>query len=78
MSATLSNLGRLDLEAMGGPAFRPERAFILPPGNQGLPLLMVLVGHARGLEIAAAGPRALCGDGRLEALLADMAGFIRG
>jgi len=78
VSATLSNMGRLALETLGGPVFAPERAYIIPPGNQGLPLLMVLTGHERGLEICAAGPLALCGEGRLEALLTAMAEALRG
>jgi hypothetical protein len=77
ISATVSNLGRLDLDALSGPVFRVTRAAVMPPANPGLPLLIVLTGDDEGVEICGASMATWADEGRLEGLLEGMARAIR-
>ena len=77
ISATVSNLGRLDLAALSGDQFRVTRAAVVPPANPGLPLLVVLTGDDEGLEICGASMAAWADEGRLEGLLESVAAAIR-
>lgn len=72
-SATISNLGRLDLAAFSVPGFAPTRAFFIPPGSPGLPLFLTLTGDAEGVTLCGSAPLALASNGRLEALLDALA-----
>ena len=68
-SATVSNVGAVDVDALSGAGFRVDRAFFVPPANPGLPLLMVITGGRDGVDLCAAVPGPLATRGRLEALL---------
>ncbi len=68
-TATLSNLGRLDLDRFAAPGFTPRASFFIPPGSPGLPLFVACNGDAAGVEICATMPAALASHGRLEGLL---------
>lgn len=68
-TATISNLGRLDLPALAVPGFAPTRAFFIPPGSPGLPLFLTLTGDDEGVTLCGSAPLALASNGRLEALL---------
>ncbi len=72
-SATLSTLGRVDLQRLTAPGARVTRVVWVPPGSPVNPLLVVTTGTDAAAEIAAAAPLAMGGDGRLAALLADVA-----
>jgi len=72
-TATISNLGRLDLPGFAVPGFEPTRAFFIPPGSPGLPLFLTLTGDAEGVTLCGSAPLALSGNGRLEALLEAVA-----
>ncbi len=71
--AAVSNLGRHDLQLHG----RPARAWLVPPYHWGSPLLMILLGDREHLAISALAPRALGGEGRLDALLDRIAAQLR-
>lgn len=68
-TATVSNLGRMDLPAFAAPGFTPRRAFWIPPGSPGLPLFLTATGGGDGVELCASAPLALADGGRLEGLL---------
>lgn len=72
-SAVISNLGRVEPVRLSGAGFTARRAFLLPPGHAGVPAFITLAGCPQGLEIAAAGPHATLGGGRLDALLRSLA-----
>ncbi len=72
-SATLSNLGRIDLAHFSGRGFQAQRAFFIPPGSPGLPLFVTLVGDREGVEFCASAPNALATDGRLDSVLMTIA-----
>ena len=71
-SATLSNLGLLDLERLSCPEFTARRAFFVPPGSPGLPLFVTLTGDPDGVEVCASAPVGLASHGRLERLLEEL------
>jgi len=54
--ATVSNLGRLDLQALSGGGWATRRAFVIPPPSADLPLFLTLTGDERGVELCGAGP----------------------
>lgn len=68
-SATLSNLGRIDLTRLSCSEFTAQRAFFVPPGSPGLPLFVALTGDPEGVEVCASAPVGLASHGRLAALL---------
>lgn len=57
-SATVSSLGRVDLGALSCPGWQTRRAFVIPPANPDLPLLLTLTGDARGIELCGTSPGA--------------------
>lgn len=72
-TATLSNLGRVDLGALSAPRFVADRSFFIPPGSPGLPLFIALTGDASGVELCGTAPAALASHGRLTALMQRLA-----
>lgn len=72
-TATLSNLGRLDLGRFSAPGFDPSAGFFIPPGNAGLPLFVACVGDDEGVELCGTMPVALASHGRIEALMDRLA-----
>jgi len=76
-TAILSNLGRLDLAALGGGGFRARRAFFIPPGNPGLPLFLGISGDDAGVELCGTMPSALATGGRLGRLLESLGEGLR-
>jgi len=68
-TATISNLGRVELAGLSGGPFQARSAFWIPPGNPGLPLFVTVSGGPAGLELAASAPVDLAADGRLDSLL---------
>jgi hypothetical protein len=75
-TATLSNLGRLDLSRFSAPGFEAAASFFIPPGNPGLPLFVACNGDDEGVEICATMPVALASHGRIEALLDHLAAAV--
>jgi hypothetical protein len=72
-SATLSNLGRVDVTRLRAPGFEPGRVFFIPPGSPGLPLFLTITGTPTGVTLCGAAPLGLADGGRLELLLDDLA-----
>jgi|GEM_PF-3729047 len=58
VSATVSNLGRLDLSKWTGGGLTARCVFVAPPASPGLPLLAVVTGNDDRVEIAGAVPAA--------------------
>jgi len=77
-SATLSNLGRLDLARFSAPGFAASSTFFIPPGSPGLPLFVACNGDDEGVELCATMPVALASHGRIEELLERLATSITG
>jgi len=71
-TATVSNLGRVDLDAFRTPTFEPERVCVVAPGSPGLPAFFTLTGHTSGLDLAVTAPRALASEADLDRLLAEL------
>ncbi|MCP4871948.1 MAG: hypothetical protein GY898_24855 [Proteobacteria bacterium] len=76
-TATLSNLGRLDLARFSAPGFDASAGFFIPPGSPGLPLFVACSGDDEGVEICATMPAALASHGRIEGLLERLAAAVR-
>ncbi len=55
-SATVSNLGRADLDALGCPGWRSTRSWWIPPGSRGSVCFVSLAGSPSGLELVASAP----------------------
>ncbi len=77
-TATVSNLGRLDLDAFSGGGFTAAAGFFIPPGNPGLPLFMAVAGGPSGIELCGSAPVALASGGRLELLMDRLVAAIEG
>ncbi len=71
-TATLSNVGRVDLAALSGGGFSARAVFMIPPGSPGLPLFLGLIGGPTGIEMMATVPGAVCSRESLEALLEEL------
>lgn len=71
-SATLSNVGRVDLSAMSGPDFAARACFMVPPGSPSLPLFLGITGGAAGLELVGAAPGAVASRESLAELLDEL------
>ncbi len=70
-SATLSNLGRIDVSQWRLGSVSTTATFIGPPASPGLPLLAVMVGHHNVIEVAGAVPPSWgAADGWAQALVA--------
>jgi len=72
-TAVVSNLGRIDTAALSSAEFQAESAIIIPPAYDGVPLFLVISGHARGFDVSARAPVALASEGRLRVLLQQIA-----
>lgn len=77
VSATVSNLGRLEPARVGGGGFTPRRAFWIPPSGPGTPLFLLLAGHPEGVELCVGAPRAFADPDRLERLVAALEATLR-
>ena len=77
-TATVSNLGRMDLDALSAPGFTPRSAFWIPPGSPGLPLFLTLTGGRHGVTLCGAAPLALADGGRLEHLMDELVAGLAG
>ena len=55
-SATVSNLGRADLEALACPGWTSARTWWIPPGSRGNACFVSLSGGPRGVELVASAP----------------------
>jgi hypothetical protein len=73
VSATASWLGRTPAAERSWPGFTAERTWWVPPGSAGLPLLTILSGTEHSLDLTACAPAPLATEGRLDALLAELA-----
>ena len=73
-TAVVSNLGRVDTAALSSAEFQAESAIIIPPAYDGVPLFLVISGHAGGFDVSARAPVALASEGRLQDLLQKIAG----
>jgi hypothetical protein len=68
-AAVISNLGRMDLDALRMPGVQPRRAFWIPPAGPGQRLFLTMTGGPDGVELCAAMADAYADAGRLDALL---------
>ena len=68
-TATVSNLGRLDLPRLQGGGFRVVRSWAIGPISPALPLFLTAIGDEDGVELCGTMPVALASEGRLEAVL---------
>ena len=68
-AAVISNLGRMDLDALRMPGMQPRRAFWIPPAGPGQRLFLTMTGGPDGVELCAAMADAYADAGRLDALL---------
>jgi len=75
-TAVVSNIGRVDTAALSSATFSADSAIIIPPAYDGVPLFLVISGHAQGFDVSARAPVALASDGRLQALLQRIAGVL--
>lgn len=57
-SATLSNLGRVDVGPLQDRGFRARRLFFVPPGQPDLPVFLAATGGPEGVELVASAPAA--------------------
>jgi len=76
-TATVSNLGRMDLAPFQAPGFAAQRAFFIPPGSPGLPLFLTVTGYAGGLTLCGTAPLGLADGGRLEELMDHLVTVLR-
>jgi len=56
-SATVSTLGRVDLQALSGGGWQTARVLLIPPTSPDLPLVVTMVEDDEGVELVAATPR---------------------
>ena len=76
-SACVSHLGALDLERLSGGGFSARSAFLLPPGSPGLPLFLAVLSTPSAVELCGCMPARLAAGGRLDELLAALAGALQ-
>ena len=55
-TATISNLGRVDLRRLDAPGFRASAAFFVPPGSPSLPFFLAVTGHEGGVDLVGTAP----------------------
>jgi hypothetical protein len=72
ISATLSNVGKVDLRSWSFKGFNASRAFFIPPGSPSMPLFLMFCGDEEGLELCISMPVGLADENRLLNLLADL------
>jgi len=75
-TATVTNLGKLDMAEFSCAGFQAGSCFIVPPGYDGVPLFLGLFGVADGIDLCARAPNALASDGRLTALLEELGAML--
>ncbi|MDA8142257.1 MAG: hypothetical protein M0036_26725 [Desulfobacteraceae bacterium] len=68
-TGTLSNLGRLPIEAYEGGGFKADTGFYIPPGTEGKPLFVTLAGCGEFIEVIISMPKTLASNGRIDQLL---------
>jgi len=68
-SASLSSIGRLPIENYQGGGFNADTAFVIPPGNSGIPLLITFNSAGQNTEIVAMVPDSGLIHAQLENLL---------
>ncbi len=73
VSATVSNLGRMDMAGLSGGGFTARAAWWIPPQGPGTPLFLTVTGHPGGLELCGGMPVGFASEGRLEQLLSGIA-----
>ncbi len=71
-TAVVSNLGRLDVDALSGGPWRTRAVCIVPPGTPVTAAFVAMWGTPRGVELAISIPEALACDGRLDGLIAAL------
>ena len=71
-SGSISNLGRLPMETLGGGGFDVKSGFFIPPGTDGKPFFITLSGCGDSVDLVLAMPKILATNGRLEALLSNI------
>jgi hypothetical protein len=72
-SATISNLGKLDMRDFSTDDFSARSTIVVPPAFDGVPLFLTLCGNDQGLDLCARAPNALGSNGRLKNLLEAIA-----
>ncbi len=71
-TAVVSNLGRLDVDALSGGPWRTRSACFVPPGTPVTAAFVAMWGTPGGVELAIAIPAALATGGRLDALISAL------
>jgi NRPS condensation-like uncharacterized protein len=72
-TATVSNLGRIDVAAYAGGGFATTAAFVVAPISPALPCFVCVVGDPAGVEIVTTMPVALASEGRLDRVMDALA-----
>lgn len=76
-TATVSNLGRMDLGRLSASPFRARHAWWVPPENMGNPLLILISGDDEGLDLSAAAPHAVVSPEGLSRFLSELGEALR-
>jgi len=71
-SASLSNIGLLPVARYRGGGFKAKTAFAVPPGNAGIPLLIIFNDTGQQVELVAMVPDSAASVQQLESLLEDI------
>lgn len=71
-AGVLSNLGRVDLQSLTGPDFRPSTCYWIPPCGPNTTAFVGLMGDGQGLHLSIVMPEGLSDKGRLDALMSDI------
>ena len=71
-SGSISNLGRLPMDTLGGGGFEVKSGFFVPPGTDGKPFFITLSGCGGSIDIVLAMPKILATNGRLDRLLSNI------
>ncbi|MCB9681035.1 MAG: hypothetical protein H6733_06140 [Alphaproteobacteria bacterium] len=78
VTGVLSNLGRMDLDALSFPGFAARSVFWIPPGTEVTALFAGFSGSPDGVDLVVTMPRMLADGGRIEAVVDAMAAAMRG
>ncbi len=76
-TGVLSNLGRMDPSPLHGAGFTGRQVVFIPPGTPVTSLFMALVGTPDGFDLLASIPVNLASDGRMDALMDEVASTFR-
>lgn len=71
-TAVVSNMGRMDLDAVSAPGFQARSVWFVPPGTPVTAAFLTMSGTADRMEILATVPTALASDGRLDELMDEL------